>query len=116
MTWVTDETDALFGTYGLGTGDVDGDKATDVVIGAYGSNRYAGAAYVQLGPATGVVDASTLPSFQGGPGDYLGWGVGTVADWTDDGTDEVVIGVASKEDDDTGAYGAVAVFLSDSLY
>jgi hypothetical protein len=117
VTWQAEETGFWsFGTEGLATGDVDGDKEPDVVIGDFGANRYAGATYVQLGPATGVIDAGTLPSIVGDPNDYLGWRVGTVADWTGDGTDEILIGVTSKKDDVTGAYGAVAVFLSDGLY
>jgi hypothetical protein len=114
VTWEMEQTTSALG--GLATGDVDGDKAADVVIADFSVHRSAGAAYVQLGLVTGVVEASALPSFQGDPTDYLGWGVGTVSDWTGDGSDEIVIGVTSKTDDVTGAYGAVAVFVSDGLF
>jgi hypothetical protein len=118
-TWLTEDTAVGFDNLGLGTGDVDGDKSSDVLISAFDANDTAGAAYLQLGPATGVVDVSELPSFQGGPYDYLGWCVGTVTDWTGDGGDEVVLGASGKRKDTRrriDALGAVAIFSSDSLY
>ena len=88
-------------------GDLDGFGGSKTVVACE-----APAQFVATGGDCDDADVARNP----GPDDYLGWGVGTVGDWTGDGGDEVLLAVGGKKDDDSGANGAVAVFLSDSLY
>jgi superfamily II DNA or RNA helicase len=97
----------------IAVGDVSGDGAADVLIGAPYLDNYRGTAYVLTGPTTGsfdptacatIWDADDATDYNG----YLGWNVGTVGDWSGDGVDEVVIGgiYISYFDGFTTHYGA----------
>jgi hypothetical protein len=87
----------------LTAGDVDGDGQIDVLLGApsfASGDDPDGAAYLQIGKASGVVDVSTLAYFPGpeGRGAGLGRAVAFVPDWDGDGLPEMAIGAASWED------------------
>ncbi|MBU0704918.1 MAG: FG-GAP repeat protein, partial [Chloroflexi bacterium] len=84
-----------------GAGDVDGDGAADMLIGANsegsGGNA-AGAAYLLFGPATGVVDLSTADAtFVGEEADdYAGEAVSGAGDVDSDGYDDMLIGAPAE--------------------
>ena len=109
--------------FGLGTGiavgDVDGDAAADVLLGAplLGIGGENSAAYLQLGFTPGTVDVrdlTTIPSTS--PYIYLGQSVGLVPDWTGDGGAEIVVGAPHAEDSGGTRTGAAYLFPSDLFY
>ncbi len=91
-------------------GDVNGDGFADVLIGAFGANRDAGATYLVFGKASGFsanLDLSTLDGmngvrFDGANGDNAGRSVAQLGDVNGDGFDDVLIG-AFHANGDTGA-------------
>lgn len=99
---------------GSATGDIDGDGALDMVVGAYGEGSvygYAGALYV-VTQRTTLRDVSTLSSidakFTGeGNGDYAGY-VLAAGDIDGDGSDDIV---TSAPVEDTGGTSAGLVYL-----
>ncbi len=72
-------------------GDVDADGSPDLVMGASYADGGAGAAYLQLGPAVGVVDVASLLSFAGVGEGKAGWSLALLSDWGGDGGDEIAI-------------------------
>ena len=103
---------------GVATGDIDGDGALDVVIGAfYDRDAAGGAVFVQLGSASGVVDVTALPSLVAeAEFDWLGSTVATMADWTGDGGDEIVASASGTDDPYGSNIGSFFVFASEDLY
>jgi hypothetical protein len=111
-----DATADYFG-YGLtGGGDINGDGADDLVVGAYsadlgGSN--AGAVYVYYGePTSGALDASDDADFilvGSTSSDYLGHGVAILPSVDGDKYDELVMG-AHGQDGGGSTAGSVYVF------
>ena len=98
--------------YGLAVCDLDADKVLDVAIGEYVYHRDHNLIFVQLGPASGVVDAGTLLSIgDDDVGSPSGFSLACMGDWTGDDGSELLIG-AYEEGDDGYAY----VFQSDLLY
>jgi hypothetical protein len=95
-------------------GDFDGDGQPDIAIGAQASPE--GAAYLQLGPASGTIDVETLATFPGATeGDWAGYTVAFVPDWTGDGRSELAVGSLNYG----GRYdpvGKIDVVFSDGLY
>ena len=92
-------------------------------MGATGTNvagaEDAGAAFLQLGPATGTVDVTTLLTIRGdGFQDYFGMASMLFPDWTGDDGDEVIVAYDRWEGDDFSGdrVGAVCVWLSDALH
>jgi hypothetical protein len=98
---------------GLATGDANADGRVDVLLSARN------AAYLQLGPASGVVDVATLHSFPAeSPTPYVGGDMAAfVPDWDGDGGDEIALGDPRAEEDvEGGLVGHVYVFFSGSLF
>ena len=121
--WTTTDSDVENLGTSLAVGDMDGDKSVDVLMGAWGTTVAgawdAGAAFLQLGPATGTVDVTTLLSIRStGVQDYFGVAGVLFPDWTGDDGDEVIVGYHRWEGDDISGYrvGAVCVWLSDALH
>jgi hypothetical protein len=72
--------------------------------------------YVQLGYATGVVDAATLFQFQAPhvvDTAYLGVSITPIPDWTGDGGSELALGARGVDGASTEDAGAVYVFYSE---
>lgn len=101
-----------FGTALAGVGDVDGDGADDVLIGAYGSDATgsgAGGAWLFLGGARSgefSADAADLELHGAAAGDRFGVSVAGVGDTNGDGLEEFAVGA-----DGAGATDAGAVYL-----
>jgi hypothetical protein len=97
VTWEATRADSRLGG-SLATGDADGDGSSDVLMSDLHDGRpdWVGTAYLQTGPATGVIAVDTLVSFA--PSAPVRGGtwptVGFVGDWSGDGGDEVVYGTA----------------------
>ena len=94
-------------------GDVDGDGYDDIVIGAYGDDtkaRYAGAAYVVLGPVSGTKDLSTADAKLTGEAasDKAGYAVAGGGDVDGDGYADVLVGAIGEG---TGGSTAGASYL-----
>jgi hypothetical protein len=93
----------------VSAGDVDGDGIAEVLVGASGTDRDAGAAYLFVGPLAGdytTTDAEA--SFTGAdPNAYAGAGV-AIGDLDGDGLGEVLVGAPG---DGTGGASAGAVYI-----
>ncbi len=101
--------------YAVAAGDVDGDGHDDVLVGAPyqgAGGPAAGAAYLVLGPAKGVLDLASADTKLVGeaPGDYAGNPV-AMGDTDGDGIDEMLVG-AFGEDSGGSSAGAVYVIRS----
>jgi methionine-rich copper-binding protein CopC len=104
-----------------GAGDLNGDGYADMLVGALGASRGAGAAYVVFGKASGFaanLDLSTLDGsngvrLDGAAGDNAGRAVAKVGDFNGDGIDDIAIG-AFHGNNDTGSvyvvFGKKAAF------
>ena len=95
-----------------GLADVDGDGFDDLLIGSpenEGVDDF-GAAYLVLGPVTGVVDLSLIDvKFVGeGEQDYSGYSVGGAGDVDGDGNPDLIIGASGS---DAGGLDAGLVYL-----
>jgi len=121
VTWRPSAADDYFGT-SVAAGDVDGDGATDVLLGDQweGGELYTtvvpgGAVYLQVGPASGVVDPAGLVTIDWGLGsEHPGAFVGFLPDWDGDGGDELVVGACYADRGlTTGAY---FVLSSDAVH
>ncbi len=96
-------------------GDVNADGYDDLIIGAYGhyrGGRFAGAAYLILGPVTGDVDlaAADVKFLAEDAGDLVGSAVASAGDVNADGYDDLIIG-AYGDDDGGSAAGAAYLIL-----
>ncbi|MCB9758335.1 MAG: FG-GAP repeat protein [Alphaproteobacteria bacterium] len=94
-------------------GDTNGDGLEDVLLGAWGSDfnhQSGGAAYLLVGPLSGLLDLSSADARFTGEAvrDYAGTAVAGVGDLNDDGYDDVAISARSN---DRGGVDAGAVFL-----
>jgi len=98
-------------------GDVDGDGAPDLLVGAYGESGVrseAGAAYLLLGPVVGSVSlADAAVTFQGEAlSDYAGYSVAGAGDVDADGHDDLLFGAPGEDSGapTTGSSGAAYLF------
>jgi hypothetical protein len=105
----------------IAVGDVSGDGAADVVIGAAYSNDYIGAAYLLSGPTTGAMDLDATAEVGNPDGatmynGYVGYAVGTMGDWSGDGAGELIVaGYGMPYDASTYYAGKAWVVGSDEL-
>jgi hypothetical protein len=107
--WESSRQGALLG-YAIAAGDCDADGQPDILVGAPFAASQAGAAFVQRGFATGVIDASTLWSFRGsGTSGRVGASVALIPDWTGNGASEIAIGAPDEADSSGDRNGAVYV-------
>ena len=102
----------------LGDLDVDGDGATDFVIGAWAADTgggNSGSAYVQIGAAgvpSGEVTLSGVELYGESAGDGVGWSLVSLGDLDADGLDDLAVSAPGQNDGGTGA-GAVYVASGD---
>jgi hypothetical protein len=100
VTLGTTTADAMFG-FELDGGDVNGDGADDIVVGAIGSTVES--AYVFLGPITADRDTTEAEAvFEGPAGSRTGTDVDIVPDFDGDGAIDLVVG-ANEALSDAGA-------------
>ena len=100
----------------IGSGDIDGDGLTDVLVGAQSSDGGigAGAAYVVLGPADGDRALADSAIAIRGQVDFLSLGSGVGAGDVDgDGDDDLVVGAPG--DATVGEYAGGAYVFADGL-
>ena len=90
----------------VATGDCNGDGTADYLLGG------TSAAYLDLGPATGVVEVDTLPTFP--QPSASPWGALSFApDWSGDGAEEIVLGATGTRTAAGNGAGAAYVYYSD---
>jgi hypothetical protein len=99
----------------LAVGDVDADGAVDLLMGAPSTSDGRGAAYLQLGFASGSINVTSLLSFQGASQGVAGTAVAVLPDWDGDGGSEIAVGAPLAEDRLGAAGGAVYVLQSGEL-
>jgi hypothetical protein len=104
----TNEESEFFG-YALGAGDVDGDGKDDIIVGGFRemvSALRAGTVWrLELRPVAGGLDVTTSQAFSqastgviGSPEDRDGFGQAiAVADFDNDGYDDVVVGIPGED-------------------
>jgi hypothetical protein len=116
----SDQGGSTFGVTCAGAGDVNGDGHADVIVGSRdydNPENNEGGAFVFLGSASGIADATPataharLESDQAGA--ELGWGVAGAGDVNGDGYSDVIVG-AIGYDAGENAEGAAFIFLGSS--
>ncbi len=98
-----------------GGGDIDGDGAGDLIIGAYqedsgGTN--AGAAYIVFGGATGSMSLDDADAILtgGADNDSAGFAVAGPGDVNDDGYDDIFVGAYQEDSGGTNAGAAYLIY------
>ncbi|MGB3617664.1 MAG: integrin alpha, partial [Catalinimonas sp.] len=112
----------FFGTSLAALGDLDGNGVTDLAVGAWGFDGFAGGAFVMYMRADGtVLRHRTLD--QNTPGlvgafdawDYFGWSMGQIGDIDGDGLPELAVGAPRRPwNGVTGAGALIILFLDPS--
>ena len=113
----SDQAGAWMGVNVGGAGDVDGDGYDDVIVGArlYDAGQTdEGAAFVFLGSASGIADATPATAHAQLEGDqasaWMGYSVDGAGDFDGDGYDDVIVGAGRYDAGQTNE-GAAFVFL-----
>jgi hypothetical protein len=92
-------------------GNVNGDRYSDILIGAYGgASSTGGAVYVYFGG----VSADTIPDLTltgKASGDAFGFALASAGDWNSDGRDDIIVGAYS---DDAGGSNAGRFYVFDT--
>jgi len=92
--WIAEGTtsEELFGDCAASVGDVNGDGYPDLMIGAYGFDKFRGKVYLYLGSPRGYGEKADW-TFRGEKeGDWMGYGIGPAGDVNGDGYDDVLLG------------------------
>ncbi len=71
---------------------MNGDGYSDVIVGAYAVNSYAGKAYLYLGGASGLSASAGWTRSGETAGDYFGYSIATAGDVNGDGYSDVIVG------------------------
>ena len=103
------------GTSLAGLGDLDGDGADDIAIGAPGADHAgaeAGATWVLYGPFAGRIDITTGERVERAAGDGVGSSLSAAGDVDGDGTPDLIVG--GPDNDDAGADAGAAWLLPGS--
>jgi hypothetical protein len=87
-----------------GAGDVNNDGYEDLIVGAPGVSRDAGAAYLYLGAAAGPSTTAARVLSGGAAGDRFGIGVAAAGDVNNDGYDDVIVGASAYSSSTGRAY------------
>ncbi len=95
-------------------GDVDGDGAGDILIGAYGEDTtasQAGAAYLVTGTVTGPLDLSSATAKLVGEAsnDYAGYAISGAGDTNNDGYADVIVGAPQADEGGSSSGSAYLV-------
>ncbi|MFZ5476901.1 MAG: MopE-related protein [Myxococcota bacterium] len=98
------------GSGAAGVGDIDGDGAIDLLVGAFGYSSGTGAVFLMHGPFSGTTDVGTAAATLVGESayEYVGANVAGLDDYNGDGVPDLAI--ASSESD-RAAEGAGAVYI-----
>jgi uncharacterized repeat protein (TIGR01451 family) len=80
-----------FGISVATAGDVNGDGYSDVIVGAFGYNSFAGKAYLYLGGPSGLSATASWTAAGEATGNYFGRFVATAGDVNGDGYSDVVV-------------------------
>jgi hypothetical protein len=103
----------IAGTAVADAGDVNGDGAPDLLVGAPHANNEAGAAYLVYGPANGTQSLADVDVvFEGeASGDTAGWSLAGAGDLDGDGFDDLLIGAYAHGSGETAFRERGAVYL-----
>ncbi len=95
-----------------GAGVINRDGFNDVLVGAYGANEGAGAAYLVLGPMEGTISLADADATLRGEQDLsaVGFSVAGVGDLDADGYPDIAIGAYGHDSPAQDDIGAVYVF------
>jgi hypothetical protein len=97
-----------------GAGDVNGDGFADIIMGAWGAESYAGAAYVIWGKAGGIATVDLASFVSSDSTGFMILGAATVSgagDVNGDGFDDIIVGADDADPNGRDDAGEVYVIL-----